>query len=97
MEKRCEICENLRPDTEFPGDRKTSLVAFDVRPVRLCAGHAKIAQRSGVTTFAELRELYGSGRRSYVPRRSEHTPTAFGEDRTNPGRRSTDRARLDAG
>jgi hypothetical protein len=94
MQQRCEVCENFRPDTEFPGDRKTSLIAFDVRPVRLCAGHARIARSSGVTSFEELRELYGSGRRSFVPRRSEHTPTAFGETRASPGRRATDRLRL---
>jgi hypothetical protein len=94
MQQRCEVCENFRPETELPGDRNTSLVAFDVRPVRLCSGHARIAERSGVTSFEELRELYGTGRRSFVPRRSEHTPTAFGAQRMNPGRRATDRRQL---
>jgi hypothetical protein len=91
MRQRCEVCENFRPDVEFPGDRKTTLVAFDVRPVLLCTGHARIARSSGVTTFEELRELYGSGRRSFVPRRSPNTPTAFGAQRDSQGRRATDR------
>jgi hypothetical protein len=91
MRERCEVCENFRPDVDFPGDRRTSLIPFDVRPVRLCAGHARIAQNSGVTSFEGLRELYGSGRRSFVPRRSDSTPTAFGKQRENPGRRATDR------
>jgi hypothetical protein len=96
MRQRCEVCENFRPDVEFAGDRKTVMVPFDVRPVRLCAGHARIAQNSGVTSFEGLRELYGAGRRSFVPRRSESTPTAFGEKRDSPGRRASDhRLRLD--
>lgn len=91
MRERCEVCESFRPDVEFPGDRNTTLVPFDVRPVRLCVGHARIAENSGVRTFEGLRELYGSGRRSFVPRRSTNTPTSFGAKRENPGRRATDR------
>ncbi len=90
MRQRCEVCENFRPDVEFAGDRNTVLVQFDVRPVRLCMGHARIAERSGITSFEGLREFYGSGRRSFVPRRSAGIETElFGERRT-AGRRSTD-------
>lgn len=32
-------------------------------------GHARIAQNSNVTSFEQLRALYGAGRRSHVPRR----------------------------
>ena len=91
MRYRCEVCENFRPDVEFAGDRNTVLVPFDVRAVRLCLGHARIAARSGVATFDALREFYGSGRRSFVPRRGAGMPNAIDEQRRNGGRRATDR------
>jgi hypothetical protein len=94
MRQRCEVCENFRPDVEFAGDRNTVLVPFDVRAVRLCMGHARIAAKSGVTSFEELRELYGSGRRSFVPRRGAGVETAMGEQRQTAGRRATDRLAL---
>ena len=62
---------------------------FDVRPVHLCVGHARIAENSGVASFEELRELYGSGRRSFVPRRSPGSRIGNGTPRS-PGRRATD-------
>ncbi len=93
MRERCEVCENCRPDTEHPGDRNTVIVSFDGRDVRLCRGHARIAERSGVTTFGALRELYGSGRRSFVPRRAPIAAGSAGERRTSAGRRATDGAR----
>ena len=91
MRERCEVCENFRPDVEFEGDRNTVLVPFDVRAVRLCMGHARIAARSGVTSFEELRDFYGSGRRSFVPRRSPGIGATSAEERRSPGRRATDR------
>ncbi|HVW27287.1 MAG TPA: hypothetical protein VHC69_18100 [Polyangiaceae bacterium] len=91
MRQRCEVCENFRPGVEFAGDRNTVLVPFDVRAVRLCLGHARIAARSGVTTFDELRDFYGSGRRSFVPRRGAGVAHAIDEQRRNVGRRATDR------
>jgi hypothetical protein len=91
MRHRCEVCENFRPDVEYGGDRNTVLVPFDVRAVRLCMGHARIAARSGVNTFDELREFYGSGRRSFVPRRGRGVPTVIDEQRRSRGRRTTDR------
>ena len=88
MRERCEVCQNFRPDVEFAGDRNTVLVPFDVRPVRLCVGHARIAKNSGVTTFEGLRELYGSGRRSFVPRRTPGGDATY--ERRSYGRRATD-------
>jgi hypothetical protein len=89
MRERCEVCENFRPETEYAGDRRTILIEYGVRPVRLCIGHARIAANSGVQSFEDLRELYGSGRRSFVPRRSPKD-TGSGYLREGPGRRSTD-------
>jgi hypothetical protein len=93
MRERCEVCKNFRPDVEFEGDRNTVLVPFDARTVRLCVGHARIAENSGVKTFEQLRELYGSGRRSFVPRRSPSAGPAMGYERQSTGRRSTDSPR----
>jgi len=90
MRERCEVCENFRPDVEFEGDRNTVVVTLDTRSVRLCVGHARIAQRSGVTSFEALRELYGSGRRSFVPRRGRDGAAAGDEKRRSPGRRASD-------
>ena len=84
------MCENFRPDVEFEGDRKTVMVAFDVRSVRLCVGHARIAAKSGVTSFEELRELYGSGRRSFVPRRAPDGAVRANDQRRSSGRRASD-------
>lgn len=65
---------------------------FETRTVTLCRGHALIAENSGVRTFEALRELYGSGRRSYVPRRSDgRAPSA--DQRLGRGRRSADATR----
>ncbi|HEX4337745.1 MAG TPA: hypothetical protein VH062_17655 [Polyangiaceae bacterium] len=94
MRQRCEVCENFRPDLEFAGDRNTVLVPFDVRAVRLCMGHARIAAKSSITTFEELRDFYGSGRRSFVPRRGAGFETAMDEQRGSPGRRATDHSPL---
>jgi hypothetical protein len=61
-----------------------------VRTVTLCRGHALIAENSGVRTFEGLRELYGSGRRSYVPRRRSLEGLAESEHRLGRGRRASD-------
>ena len=81
---RCEVCESIRPGAKYGERYKVREVRFDARAVHLCGAHEKIAKHAGVTSFAELRELYGDDRqRSYVPRRE---PSRTG------GRRSTDRA-----
>ena len=89
MQNRCEVCENFRPEAEFGGRYKVVKVLFDVRPVQLCVGHAKIALNSGATSFEALRELYGTGRRSYVPRRGRNVATTDNQ-RRSPGRRASD-------
>jgi hypothetical protein len=84
------VCENFRPDAEVDPSRPLVTVIFDTRSVLLCRGHARIAERSGVKSFEELREFYGKGRRSFVPRRARE-PSAAGDDRRgSPGRRSSD-------
>lgn len=88
MSNTCEVCENFRNRSELSG-LKIVEVAFDQRPVLLCTGHAKIAENSGVTSFEGLRELYGSGRRSYVPRRRPASMQPNGEGRKS-GRRASD-------
>lgn len=88
MAKTCEVCENFRNKSDLSA-LKIVEVPFDQRSVLLCTGHAKIAENSGVTSFEELRELYGSGRRSYVPRRKPATMQPNGEARKS-GRRATD-------
>ncbi len=89
MGQYCEVCENFRSKAEQDDGRKIVKVDYDVRPVYLCRGHARIAENSGVKTFEELRELYGSGRRSYVPRRGPATAQTDGASR-GIGRRSSD-------
>jgi hypothetical protein len=93
MRERCEVCANFRPDVEFDGDRKTTLIPFGDRSVRLCRAHERIAANSGVTSFDGLRELYGSGRRSFVPRRGASRSEMYPQ---HAGRRATDRPQLDA-
>jgi hypothetical protein len=88
MQRTCEVCENFRNRDDLSGLTIVE-VQYDARSVLLCTGHAKIAQNSGVDTFEQLRELFGSGRRSYVPRRR---PAALQPDGTGRkvGRRMTD-------
>jgi hypothetical protein len=93
MRERCEVCKNFRPETEFAGDRRTILLEYEVRPVRLCIGHARIAANSGVQSFEDLRELYGSGRRSFVPRRGPIAAASDEDRRLSRGRRATDVSR----
>jgi len=85
----CEVCANFRPDADQDRQREIVSVITDQRIVLLCKGHAKIAANSGVTTFEELRELYGKGQRSYVPRRRPAALQPTGKPR-KPGRRATD-------
>lgn len=89
MEDRCEVCENFHPGAEFGGHYRVVEVMFDARPVHLCVGHHKIAQNSGVKSFEELRELFGTGRRSFVPRRGRRLQV-FDDQRWGVGRRATD-------
>jgi hypothetical protein len=88
MRAHCEVCEGFRNKADLDG-LTTVEVQFPERPVLLCTGHAKIAENSGVTTFDGLRELYGSGRRSYVPRRRPELLQPNGVSRQG-GRRATD-------
>ncbi len=90
MYQRCEVCESFRPEGTA-SERKLVEVPFDVRSVVLCQGHARIAEKSGVQSFAELRELFGSGRRSFVPRRAPRVSAQVLDNRQGPGRRATDR------
>ncbi len=89
MQDRCEVCETFRPGAEFGVRYRVVEVLYDARPVHLCVGHHKIAQNSGVTTFEELRELFGSGRRSFVPRRGRNLQV-FDDQRLDRGRRASD-------
>jgi hypothetical protein len=70
MKHVCEVCQGFRPSAEYGETYRVVRVQFDVRPVHLCVAHARIAKNSDVTSFEALRELYGEGRRSFVPRRS---------------------------
>jgi hypothetical protein len=88
MSNTCEVCENFRNKNDLLG-LKLVEVAYDERSVLLCTGHAKIAENSGVSSFEGLRDLYGSGRRSYVPRRRPASMQPNGEERKT-GRRATD-------
>lgn len=87
MQQRCEVCENFRPEGDLVAGRNLEPVTFDSRTVLLCRAHAGIAANSGVTTFAELRELYTEqrGSRSYVPRRARSLARATGR-RSNDAR-----------
>jgi hypothetical protein len=85
----CEVCENFQQQAKRD-TLKIVEVKFPERPVLLCTGHAKIADNSGVQSFEQLRDLYGSGRRSYVPRRRPAELQPSGVAR-HPGRRATDR------
>lgn len=89
MAQHCEVCRIFKPEL-LPGARELVEITLDVRPVLLCRGHARIAKNSGVRTFAALRELYGSGRRSYVSRRGPDAEVERAERRANVGRRATD-------
>jgi hypothetical protein len=88
MRRTCEVCENFRNLDDLT-HLKIVEVHYSQRSVLLCTGHAKIAERSGVTRFDELRELYGEGRRSYIPRRRPAVFQPDGESRRS-GRRVTD-------
>ena len=88
MRQSCEVCENFRNQGAAPELRIVE-VKYPERSVLLCSGHAKIAERSGVETFEALREFYGSGRRSYVPRRKPPILQVGGQSRQG-GRRATD-------
>lgn len=58
----------------------------------LCTGHALIAKNSGVTSLAELRELYreSNGKRSFVPRRTATRTRKGASERRRVGRRASD-------
>lgn len=90
MQSHCEVCESL---ARSPSPKTTIVsVALETRTVLLCKGHAQIAANSGVTDFEGLRELYGSGRRSYVPRRDPQAKAPMKDDRHNSGRRAGEQA-----
>jgi hypothetical protein len=92
MRQCCEVCENFMPEVARTSQKLVE-VTFDTRTVTLCRGHALIAKNSGVRSFDALRDLYGSGRRSYVPRRSESEPSARADQRLGRGRRAADAMR----
>lgn len=88
MEDDCEVCLNL--PREISQMRTMVELQLDKRAVVLCRGHARIAANSGVTDFEGLRTLYGSGRRSHVPRRDPRAVTKVCESRQSHGRRAQD-------
>jgi hypothetical protein len=90
MQQQCEVCQNLRPESEFDSSRKLVAVMFDSRSVVLCRAHVLIAERSGVTSLDQLREFYGTGRRSFVPRRGRGSTPSPSERRESAGRRASD-------
>jgi hypothetical protein len=92
MQQRCEVCENFRPEGDLKPGRKLEEVTYGSRKVLLCRAHAGIAQNSGVTTFAELRELYSEqhGSRSYVARRARTALARSKQAARSPGRRIGD-------
>ena len=81
MHQDCVVCQHLHPQANLR-DRPLHQLSFGGHTVTLCEGHRRIAHRSGVTTFEQLRELYGEseGRRSFVP----------DVDGQKQGRRATD-------
>jgi hypothetical protein len=89
MQHRCEVCASFRPNAEFDERYRVVPVAFAERTVHLCVAHARIAENSGVTSFEGLREIYGEGRRSFVPRRGPST-TPTNDRRRTAGRRASD-------
>lgn len=89
MAQQCEVCRICKPELGST-PRELIEVALDLRSVLLCRGHARIAKNAGVRTLKALRELYGSGRRSYVSRRRADGTTKRSERRTSGGRRATD-------
>ena len=91
MAQRCEVCEQFRPDGDLRPGRELVSVSFAERAVLLCKAHAGIAENSGATTLAELRELYAEsdGKRSFVSRRG---PNSAGAKARYPGRRTGDAA-----
>jgi hypothetical protein len=90
MRQHCEVCEAIRPEAGPVPEEKLVYVEFPKRTVRLCTGHALIAKNSGVHSFEQLRELYGSGRRSHVPRRGDDEARRSKEKRKSAGRRLSD-------
>jgi hypothetical protein len=73
-----------------PSDRELAEVPFGRRVVVLCRGHALIARNSGIRTFKGLREFYGSGRRSFVARRTSEAGSIDFDQRASRGRRASD-------
>jgi hypothetical protein len=92
MRQCCEVCENFMPEVARTS-RKLVEIPFDTRTVTLCRGHALIAENSGARSLEALRELYGSGRRSYVPRRDERQAAPGKDQRLGRGRRAADALR----
>jgi hypothetical protein len=90
MRQHCEVCEAFRPEAGAKPEEKLVYMEFQTRTVRLCVGHALIAQNSGVQSFEQLRDLYGSGRRSHVSRRGQEMFESSDEKRRSGGRRVSD-------
>lgn len=90
MRQHCEVCEAIRPDGSNLPEEKLVYMEFPTRTVHLCVGHALIARNSGVQSFEQLRELYGTGRRSHVPRRGQEMFESTDEKRRSTGRRTSD-------
>ncbi len=92
MAEGCDVCESYRPEAN-ERERELTPVSFGDHTVVLCDMHRLIAERAGVESFEELREHYGeggTGRRSYVPRRTRRATVALESERRQRGRRATD-------
>jgi hypothetical protein len=92
MSQLCEVCENFRPGHDLDPSHKFVYVTFESRRVLLCTGHARIAEKSGVTSLEQLRAFYGQGRRSFLGRRARDATSRSTERRRSPGRSASDRS-----
>jgi hypothetical protein len=90
MRRCCEVCESFRPSAELEARQRLVELCFEKRSVTLCVGHARIAANSSVRSFADLRALFGRGRRSFVPRRGPEHGLIGHDERRTPGRRASD-------
>lgn len=70
MARRCEVCENLTPDS--PPTRKLHRFLVEARVVALCAEHAFTFREQRPDTLAGMARLFReeSGKRSLIGRRA---------------------------
>lgn len=90
MVQRCEVCASFEPEG-IVVRQKLVAMHFRARTVLLCAKHARVAESARVMSFEGLRNLFRSGRRSFIPRRDPRSVAPPGEQRRGAGRRAVDR------